>query len=195
VSYRYTEVLVAFLACVLCTGRDYPTPKQIRNILKPEASGIAVKWYDLGMQLLDDDDGPGVLNVIKADYHNDNNTCCNEMFMKWLQIKPDATWKQLVSALTKIGMNSIAADLKKKLNFGKHIFMPYLQTQYYYCIRVYFCIPKYVCHVINHLLHTCLFVHCTYFERYKQYMTWSEEMAVLKIQCVVTPTKFSHILH
>ena len=148
-------LIVAFLACVLCTGGDYPTPKQIRNILKPEASGIAVKWYDLGIQLLDDDDGPGVLNVIKADYHNDNTTCCNQMFMKWLQIKPDATWKQLVSALIKIGMNSIAADLKKKLNFGKHIFI----VNYYYSVRVYLCISKYVCHdhVIKHRLHTCMY--------------------------------------
>ena len=107
------------LVHVLCTGTDYPTPKQIRNILKPQTSGVAVKWYDLGIQLLDDGVGPGVLDLIKADHHNDNNTCCNEMFVTWLQMEPNATWSQLVSTLTKIGMNSVAEDLKKQLKFGK----------------------------------------------------------------------------
>ena len=107
---------------MLCTGQDYPTPKQIRNILNPEASGVAVQWYDLGIQLLDDD-GPGVLNVIKADHPNDAKTCCSVMFEKWLLKKPDATWSQLAAALTKLGMNSVAADLKKQLQFGKHNIM------------------------------------------------------------------------
>ena len=100
-------------------GSHYPTPKQIRNILKPNTSGVAVRWYDLGLQLLDDDAGPGVLELIKADHRNNNNTCCNEMFVKWLQMKPDATWNELVRALNKIGLNSVAADLKKQFHFGE----------------------------------------------------------------------------
>ncbi|XP_065901976.1 CARD- and ANK-domain containing inflammasome adapter protein-like isoform X2 [Dysidea avara] len=103
---------------------DYPTPKQIRNILKPQTSGVAVKWYDLGIQLLDDGVGPGVLDLIKADHHNDNNTCCNEMFVTWLQMEPNATWSQLVSTLTKIGMNSVAEDLKKQLKFDEDMLLP-----------------------------------------------------------------------
>ena len=103
------------------TDRDYPTPKQIRNILKPEASGVAVRWYDLGIQLLDAKSGPGILDLIKADHHNDNNTCCNKMLIKWLLLKPDATWSQLVTALTKIGMNTIAEDLNNQLRRGSII--------------------------------------------------------------------------
>ena len=101
-----------------CTGRDYPTPRQIRNILKPEASGVVVHWYDLGIQLLNDKGGTGVLDAIKADHPNDVNACCNKMFIKWLLMKPDATWSQLVTALTRIGMNSVAADLSNQLKTG-----------------------------------------------------------------------------
>ena len=104
---------------LLFLGSHYPTPKQIRNILKPGTSGVAVRWYDLGLQLLDDVAGPGVLELIKADHRNNNNTCCNEMFVKWLQMKPDATWNELVRALNKIGLNSVAADLKKQFHFGE----------------------------------------------------------------------------
>ena len=103
---------------MLYTGQDYPTTKQIRNILKPEASGVVVQWYDLGIQLLDDEDGTGVLDAIKADHPNDVNACCNKMFIKWLLMKPDATWSQLVTALRRIGMNNVAADLNKQLRRG-----------------------------------------------------------------------------
>ena len=102
------------------TEQDYPTPQQIHNILKPGASGVSVQWYDLGLQLLDAKDGPGILETIKADHPNDVNTCCKKMFIKWLLMKPDATWGQLVTALTRIGMNTIAADLRKQLRKGNN---------------------------------------------------------------------------
>jgi len=106
------------MLCTLHTGTDYPTPRQIHNILKPEASGVVVQWYDLGIQLLDDKGGIGVLDAIKADHPNDVNTCCNKMFIKWLLMKPDATWSQLITALTRIGMNTVAEDLNKQLKTG-----------------------------------------------------------------------------
>ena len=103
-----------------CTELDYPTPQQISNILSPEASGVSVQWYDLGLQLLDDKDGPGILETIMADHPNDVNSCCKKMFIKWLLMKPDATWGQLVTALTRIGMNTVAADLRKQLRKGNN---------------------------------------------------------------------------
>ena len=96
-------------------GQDYPTIKQLDNFLKPESSGVAARWYDLGIQLLDDKDGPGMLDTMKAD---DVNDCCNKMLAKWLQMKPDATWNQLVTALKNIGMKSVAEDLDKQLSRG-----------------------------------------------------------------------------
>jgi len=69
--------------------------------------------------LLDAKSGPGVLNLLKTDHPNDTNTCCNKMFIKWLLMKPDATWSQLVTALTRIGMNTVAENLNKQLRRGR----------------------------------------------------------------------------
>ena len=40
------------------------------------------------------------------------------MFVKWLRMKPDAAWSQLVTALNSIGMGVVAAQLKKQLRTG-----------------------------------------------------------------------------
>ena len=89
----------------------YPTPKQIRNILKPDTSGLAARWYDLGIQLIFGDFS--VLDVIKANHPNDASTCCNKMFVKWLELQPNATWSQLITALSKTGMNTAAEQIIK----------------------------------------------------------------------------------
>ena len=99
-------------------GHHYPTPKQLRNILKPDVSGVATRWYDLGVQLLDDA-ATGVLDVIKADHPNDVTTCCNEMFKKWLEMQHDASWSQLVMALNKIGLNAVADNINKLIKNGE----------------------------------------------------------------------------
>jgi len=68
---------------------------------------------------LDVKSGPGVLDAMKADHPNDVNTCCNEMFIKWLSMTSDATWSQLVTALKRIGMNTVAENLNKQLRRGR----------------------------------------------------------------------------
>ena len=98
-------------------GHHYPTPKQLRNILKPDTSGLAARWYDLGTRLLTDDTVV-VLDVIKADHPNDVNACCNKMFLKWLELQPNATWSQLITALNNIGMNTVAEEVIKHLSKG-----------------------------------------------------------------------------
>ena len=94
-----------------------------------------MQWYDLGIQLLDDKGSTGVLDAIKADHPNDVNACCNKMFIKWLLMKPDATWSQLVTALTGIGMNTVAADLNKQLRKGSTC-TPWLFVHNVYCREV-----------------------------------------------------------
>jgi len=101
---------------VLLIGEDHPTLKEVLNCLKPEVSGVAAHWYDLGVQLLND--ATGVLDVIKANHPNDANQCCTIMFEKWLMMKPDASWSQLVTALTTVGLKSSAANLIAKFRKG-----------------------------------------------------------------------------
>ena len=98
-------------------GHYYPTPRQIRNILKPDTSGLAARWHDLGRELLTDDT-VGVLDVIKANHPNDVSACCNKMFVKWLELQPDATWSQLITALSIIGMKTTAENVIKHLIKG-----------------------------------------------------------------------------
>ena len=100
----------------LIVGHHYPNPKQLRNILQPDTSGLAAKWQDLGTQLLTDDT-VGILKVIEAN-HKDVSTCCNKMFEIWLQSQPNATWSQLISALNFIGMKALANSVDKHLIKG-----------------------------------------------------------------------------
>ena len=76
-----------------------------------------------------------------ADHPNDVNGCCKKMFIKWLLMKPDATWGQLVTALTRIGMNAVAADLKNQLKKGNISLI----------FAIILCIGK-----IIHLLNSCV---------------------------------------
>ena len=101
-------------------GYHYPTPKQLRNILKPDTSGLAARWQDLGTQLLTDDT-VGTLDVIKVDHPNDASACCNKMFVKWLELQPSATWSQLIIALGNIGMNAVAENVIRCLIKGSYV--------------------------------------------------------------------------
>ena len=100
------------MLCII--DHHYPTPKQLRNILKPDTSGLAARWYDLGQELLSDDT-VGVLDVIRADHPNDTSACCNKMFVKWLELQPSATWSELIVALSDIGMKTVAENVIKCL--------------------------------------------------------------------------------
>ena len=73
---------------------------------------MAARWHDLGTQLLTDDT-VGVLDVIKADHPNDVRACCNEMFVTWLELQPNATWSQLITALSNIGINTVREEVIK----------------------------------------------------------------------------------
>ena len=72
---------------------------------------IATKWYEIGLELVDSNKA---LKAIEADHPHNTNTCCRVMFEKWLEVKSDASWSQLVSALDNIKMKA-AADVVRKL--------------------------------------------------------------------------------
>ena len=114
---------------MLCfLGYHYPTPKQLQNILKPDTSGLAVRWYDLGKELLTDDT-VGILDVIKADNPNDASACCNKMLVKWLELKPDATWSQIITALINIGMKAAADSVISRLIKGITFYVTAIHVQ------------------------------------------------------------------
>ena len=80
--------------------------------------GLAKRWYELGVELLPTNNNS--LETIKANYHHDVNTCCCEMFLTWLSMKPDASWGQLVTALDEIELGSAARAVSKQYMSGTY---------------------------------------------------------------------------
>ncbi|XP_065902173.1 uncharacterized protein [Dysidea avara] len=79
--------------------------------MRHEARGVATKWYTLGVELLDGD--TAVLDVIETNHQSDDDRC-SRMFKKWLEMKTDASWSKLVTALNDIGLNSAADSVHHK---------------------------------------------------------------------------------
>ena len=61
------------------------------------------------------EDSVADLNTISANNRGDVIQCCSSMFSLWLERQPDASWKQLIEALTKIKLNQLASKIEKLL--------------------------------------------------------------------------------
>ena len=69
------------------------------------------KWYELGIELLDED-YLSQMDAIKSKHANDLNRCCTAMLICWLQEHSNATWHQLVLALRELRMWYVAARIE-----------------------------------------------------------------------------------
>ena len=71
-------------------------------------STIGSKWYQLGIELLDDDQ-LRQLEIIEAN-NNEVTRRCTAMLMHWLESHPTATYQDLVKALKTPGveLNNVA---------------------------------------------------------------------------------------
>ena len=78
---------------------------------------VANHWFDLGLQLLDPK-YENELNNIEAD-KDDTKTCCRKMFNKWLNTDKLASWDKVIEALTLIGLESVASNIKQLLDQGE----------------------------------------------------------------------------
>ena len=74
---------------------------------------VANRWFDLGLQLLDPK-YENELNIIEAD-KDDTKTCCRKMFSKWLNTDKLASWDKVIEALTLIGLDNVASNIKQLL--------------------------------------------------------------------------------
>ena len=84
-------------------GHNHPTPKGLNDVVRKD--GVAARWYSLGLQLLDDSN---ILDRIRLNNQGDVEFCCNQMFKKWLEMKPDASWDQLIAVLIKLDLKTAA---------------------------------------------------------------------------------------
>ena len=83
----------------------------LKLLLKALYSTVANKWEDIGI-LLDIEDGK--LAMVKADNPVNSGNCLREMLRIWLKkVDPQpASWKDLVDALTDLGEEKLAQQLK-----------------------------------------------------------------------------------
>jgi len=88
--------------------------KQLQNVMRTKDIDITTQWWNLGLELLDSD---SYLKEIEADHHN-VNACCRAMLEKWLEVKWDANWNHLVTALKNIEMNTSANAISKLFKSG-----------------------------------------------------------------------------
>ena len=77
---------------------------------------VATKWYDLGLELLDDNQAKQLDNI-KAN-SPDVTKCCRDMFKYWLNSHPTASWYELVDALRATGIEENTAATMLESNFA-----------------------------------------------------------------------------
>ena len=97
---------------ILLLDLQKPLLKDLHNIVVPK---VASKWYKIGVQLFNQSQLPR-LNEIQSTYLSDHQGGCVEMFRFWLEITPEATWNNLIHAITAPGLEllSIADDIHRK---------------------------------------------------------------------------------
>ena len=82
---------------------------------KPELKDLVialrdlVEYHALGLQL---DLPESTLKLI--DKHHDSKDHLRMMLSEWLQFDPEASWEKLATALSKIGKNAIAANVRRE---------------------------------------------------------------------------------
>ena len=74
-------------------------------------TGFCTRWYDLGLQLLEEHNAASILHEIRCDYPTNARRCCIIMFEKWLEQQPHPSWNQLLTALINLDMNSAAQKI------------------------------------------------------------------------------------
>jgi len=97
---------------IICytVGCDRPV---LRDVLIHVIPNVANKWYELGLLLLEPK-YENELNIIEAD-KDDTRTRCRKMFSKWLNTDKLASWDKLIEALTLIGLENVASNIKQLL--------------------------------------------------------------------------------
>ena len=111
--YFYTGMIMTVF--IYSVGTEKPTIKSLNCYILNTI--IANHWKDLGTELLKEEN-VHELTTIEKNHHNDVKICCREMFDYWLQVDCNANWNQLITALDKINLNTLAQKIKKGIVNG-----------------------------------------------------------------------------
>ena len=80
-------VLLIIQSCGFFVGHQQPSLKYLNRYVR---DSIGIKWYDLGIELLDFND-VAELDMIEAEHPMDFKKCCTKMFSLWLRKQPVAS--------------------------------------------------------------------------------------------------------
>ena len=103
-------ITVLGLYIIILVANLRPSIKMLQRHVIPF---VAAKWYELGVELLDEREEHKLM-TIESNHKNDANKCCFEMFHLWLNSHTDATWQQIFEALKSpgVGLDSLVLDLE-----------------------------------------------------------------------------------
>ena len=90
-------------------GTDRPKLKDLYKLVTP---CYAAQWEDIGVYL---DIEPGHLSIIRANHPGDVEGCCKDLWKKWLELDPDATWDKLFAAIDDCAAASASSSTSKNL--------------------------------------------------------------------------------
>ena len=95
------------------TGTDRPALKYLKLV----RGLIAEKWYDIGLELLEQKDEQAVKTIKKNPSGSNLTECCTEMLELWLDKQPNASWNQLIETLKTPGidLNTAASKIEDML--------------------------------------------------------------------------------
>ena len=114
-------ILISYISCA--GDHTLPIIKQLQDLMDIKNIGITTQWHKLGQELLNSND---IMQDIEADYPNDDNNCCRVMLENWLNKTTNASWSRVVTALTKIELNTAAYAVSKQYVRGMYIVMYYM---------------------------------------------------------------------
>ena len=81
---------------------------------------IGKQWYDLGVQLLDNEHVKKLNNI--RENHKEVEMCCSDMFQAWLDTSPSANWNQFLNALKIVELSELATKIEGELVVCKYLF-------------------------------------------------------------------------
>ena len=113
------EVYISISCCDLdkqhCSSRLF-----LKDLVNRVLPHVAVKWYDLGLELLDPVN-EHELEIIEKDVRDDAKMACRKMFKKWLDSDEEASWEKVIQALRDIELDEVAHNIEEHLQQGLHM--------------------------------------------------------------------------
>ena len=94
---------------IYIAGTERPILKHLHRYKKH----IGKQWYDLGVQLLDNEHVKKLNNI--RENHKEVEMCCSDMFQAWLDTSPSANWNDFLYALKIVGLSELATKIEAKL--------------------------------------------------------------------------------